>query len=143
MTSSMAMADPGVDPARLLDAVVSGLGATEASIVRLQAVKEGFLAVAHRIADDLAGSLEHGPSAELAHRSVAAELAAVLHMSDRVVQGRMSQAAQLVHRFPETMRAFAEARIGLPHVRQIQDAGARLSDADRAEFEKVAVAASE
>ncbi|WP_439902749.1 hypothetical protein, partial [Microbacterium azadirachtae] len=92
MTSSMAMAGPGVDPGALLDAVVSGLAATEASIIRLQAVKEGFLAVAHRIADDLAGSVEHGASAELAHRSVAAELAGVLHMSDRVVQGRMWQA---------------------------------------------------
>ncbi|WP_439902740.1 hypothetical protein, partial [Microbacterium azadirachtae] len=97
-----AVTDP-VDPVAVLRMLADGLAATEASIIRLQAVKEAHLAVAQRLAEQLAvtdrESLpEHAPDAvggmsvELAHRSVAAELAGVLHMSDRVVQGRMWQA---------------------------------------------------
>ena len=146
MTSSTGtVLDPGVDPvdpAALLAALASGLEATEASIIRLQAVRDAHLAVAQRLADDLAvASGVRGESADLAQRSVAAELAAVLHMSDRVVQGRMARAAELMTRFPATMRAFADARINAAHVRLIQDAGARLGDEARPEFEQAAVAA--
>ncbi|MDQ4214587.1 HNH endonuclease signature motif containing protein [Microbacterium sp. ASV81] len=151
--STTAAADPGIDPDGLLAVLVDGLEATEASIRRLQAVREAQLALAHRIADErcardaaassASSSTVPGVASELAHRAVAAEIAAVLHMSDRVVQGRMAQAAELVSRFPATLQALAEARIGLPHVRTIQDAGARLADdAVRARFETVAVAAS-
>ncbi|OZB79717.1 MAG: hypothetical protein B7X32_20775, partial [Microbacterium sp. 13-71-7] len=59
---------------------------------------------------------------------------------DRVVQGRMARAADLMTKFPEVMRAFTQARINAAHVRVIQDAGARLdNDAVRAEFEGIAV----
>lgn len=144
--STRAVLDPGadpVDPAVVLAALVSGLEATEASIVRLQAVREAHLAVAQRLAEDLAaaaGSVS-GESADLEQRAIAAELAAVLHMSDRVVQGRMMRAAELMARFPVTMRAFTDARINAAHVRLIQDAGARLDDEALAAFERVAVAA--
>ena len=138
--------DP-VDPAAVLAALVDGLATTEATITRLQALKEAHLAVAQRLAEDLAAvdgaSGIRGESADLASRSVAAELAAVLHMSDRVVQGRMVRAAELMTKFPATMQAFTDARINAAHVRLIQDAGARLDDAVRAEFEQAAVAACE
>ena len=62
-------------------------------------------------------------------------------MSDRVVQARMARAADLVKRFPATMQAFTEARINAAHVRLIQDAGARLDEEVREEFERIAVAA--
>jgi len=152
MTSSTGtVVDPGadpVDPVAVLAALVDGLATTEATIIRLQAVKEAHLAVAQRLAEDLAGSDGAsgvlGKSADLAQRSVAAELAGVLRVSDRVVQGRMVRAAELMTRFPVTMRAFTDARINAAHVRLIQDAGARLdSDEVRAEFEQVAVAACE
>ncbi|MGN7862943.1 DUF222 domain-containing protein, partial [Microbacterium sp. 22303] len=68
---------------------------------------------------------------------------AVLHMSDRVVQGRMVRAAELMTRFPATMQAFKDARINAAHVRLIQDAGARLDDQVRPEFERAAVDACE
>ena len=135
--------DP-VDPVVVLAALVDGMGATEATIVRLQAVREAQLAVAQRLAEDLAsadGASVRGESVELASRSVAAELAGVLHMSDRVVQARMARAADLMTRFPATMQAFTEARINAAHVRLIQDAGARLDEGVRAEFEQVAVEA--
>ena len=151
MTSSTGTAvDPGidpVDPVAVLAALVDGLATTEATITRLQALKEAHLAVAQRLAEDLAAadgaSGVRGESVDLASRSVAAELAAVLHMSDRVVQGRMVRAAELMTRFPATMQAFTEARINAAHVRLIQDAGTRLDDQVRAEFERAAVAACE
>ncbi|MCE4026842.1 HNH endonuclease [Microbacterium sp. Au-Mic1] len=149
MTSSTGTAiDPGVDPVDpvvVLAALTSMVQDTEATIIRLQAVREAQLAVAQRLAEHLAaeaGPAGRGDAVELASRSVAAELAGVLHMSDRVVQARMARAAELVTRFPVTMQAFTEARIGPAHVRQIQDAGARLDDTARVEFEQVAVAAS-
>ena len=146
MTSSTGtVVDPGVDPVDpvvVLAALTSMVQDTEATIIRLQAVREAQLAVAQRLAEHLAAEAGRGESVELASRSVAAELAGVLHMSDRVVQARMARAAELVTRFPVTMQAFTEARIGPAHVRQIQDAGARLDDTARGEFEQVAVTAS-
>ncbi|MFD6697721.1 MULTISPECIES: DUF222 domain-containing protein [unclassified Microbacterium] len=148
MTSSTdTVVDPGVDPVDpvvVLAALVDGLGTTEATIIRLQALKEAHLAVAQRLAENLAAAdgPVRGESADLASRSVAAELAGVLHVSDRVMQARMARAAELVNRYPATMQAFTDARIGPAHVRQIQDAGARLDDTARGEFEQVAVAAS-
>ncbi|GAB6856331.1 HNH endonuclease signature motif containing protein [Microbacterium xylanilyticum] len=149
MTNAVGMVqDPGVDPVdpvAVLAMVTSGLAATEASIIRLQAVPDAHLAVAQRLAEDLAaasGSMR-GESVDLAARSVAAELAAVLHMSDRVVQGRMARAAELMTRYPITMQAFSDARINTAHVRLIQDTAARLDDEVRAEFEQAAVAACE
>jgi len=62
-------------------------------------------------------------------------------MSDRVVQARMARAAELMTRYPATMQAFTQARINAAHVRLIQDAGTRLDDGVRAEFERVAVQA--
>ncbi|MCE4026022.1 HNH endonuclease [Microbacterium sp. Au-Mic1] len=149
MTSSTGtVLDPGVDPVDpvvVLAALTSMVADTEASIVRLQAVKEAQLAVAQRLAEHLAaevGSAARGESADLAARSVAAELAAVLHMSDRVVQARMLRASELMTRYPAAMQAFTDARINAAHVRLIQDAGARLdSDEVRGEFERAAVAA--
>jgi len=135
--------DP-VDPVVVLAALVDGMGATEATIVRLQAVREAQLAVAQRFAEDLAsadGASVRGESMDLAARSVAAELAAVLHMSDRVVQARMARAADLMAKYPATMQAFTQARINAAHVRLIQDAGARLDERVRGEFEQVAVEA--
>ncbi|GAB6857171.1 HNH endonuclease signature motif containing protein [Microbacterium xylanilyticum] len=151
MTNTVDMVEePGVDPVdpvAVLAMVTSGLAATEASIIRLQAVRDAHLAVAQRLAEDLAAaggtSAVRGEAVDLAARSVAAELAAVLHMSDRVVQGRMARAAELMTRYPITMQAFSDARINTAHVRLIQDTGARLDDEVRAEFEQAAVAACE
>ena len=147
MTSSTdTVIDPGVDPVDpvvVLGALASSLAATEATIIRLQAVKEAHLAVAQRFAEDLAAAdgPVRGEAVELAARSVAAELAGVLHVSDRVVQGRMMRAAELMTRYPASMQAFTDARINTAHTRLIQDAGARLDDEVRAEFEQAAIAA--
>ncbi|MDR2321528.1 MAG: HNH endonuclease [Microbacterium sp.] len=148
---SGAVRDPGAeptDPSVVLTALVTGLEATEAAIIRLHALREAQLAVAQDVAAAIAASERPGSTpgaaAELAARSVAAQIAGVLHMSDRVVQARMARAADLMARFPATMQAFTDARINAAHVRTIHDAGARLDEAAaRAEFEQIAVAASE
>ena len=48
-----AVTDP-VDPVAVLRMLADGLAATEASIIRLQVVKEAHLAVAQRLAEQLA-----------------------------------------------------------------------------------------
>ena len=82
MTNSTGtMADPGGPGGSRRRTAHAGrrVAVTEASIIRLQAVKEVHLAVAHRLADEIGsvdGGAARGESAELAARSVAAELAA-------------------------------------------------------------------
>ncbi|KJL33535.1 HNH endonuclease signature motif containing protein [Microbacterium azadirachtae] len=150
MTNSAdAVADPGVDPVdpvTVLRLLREGLAAAEATITRFQALRDAQLGAAQRVAEEIAardagGGSPRGEAVDLAERSVAAELAGVLRMSDRVVQARMARAADLGTRFPEVTRAFGEARINAAHVRVIQDAGARLDEAVRAEFEQIAVEA--
>ncbi|MGN8027901.1 DUF222 domain-containing protein, partial [Microbacterium sp. 22242] len=148
-SSTGAVVDPGVDPVdpvMVLRMLGESLAVTEAAIVRLQALREAHLGVAQRLAEDLAArssgsGVVRGEAVDLAARSVAAELAGVLHMSDRVVQGRMARAGDLMARFPQTVRAFSQARINAAHVRLIQDTGGRLDDDVRAGFERLAVAA--
>ena len=143
------MADPGVDPVdpvTVLRLLREGLAAAEATIIRFQALRDAQLGAAQRVAEEIAArdagaGAVRGEAVDLATRSVAAELAGVLHMSDRVVQARMARAADLETRFPEVTRAFGEARINAAHVRAIQDAGARLDETVRAEFEQIAVEA--
>ncbi|PRB06945.1 HNH endonuclease signature motif containing protein [Microbacterium sp. MYb64] len=148
MTNSAdTVADPGVDPVdpvTVLRLLREGLAAAEATIIRFQALRDAQLGAAQRVAEEIAArdagaGAVRGESVDLATRSVAAELAGVLHMSDRVVQARMARAADLETRFPEVTRAFGEARINAAHVRVIQDAGARLDETVRAEFEQIAV----
>ena len=148
MTNSAdTVADPGVDPVdpvTVLRLLREGLAAAEATIIRFQALRDAQLGAAQRVAEEIAArdagaGAVRGEAVDLATRSVAAELAGVLRMSDRVVQGRMARAADLGTRFPEVARAFGEARINAAHVRVIQDAGARLDETVRAEFEQIAV----
>ena len=150
MTNSAdTVADPGVDPVdpvTVLRLLREGLAAAEATIIRFQALRDAQLGAAQRVAEEIAArdagaGAVRGEAVDLATRSVAAELAGVLHMSDRVVQARMARAADLETRFPEVARAFGEARINAAHVRVIQDAGARLDETVRAEFEQIAVQA--
>ncbi|MFB7845402.1 DUF222 domain-containing protein, partial [Microbacterium sp. NPDC056052] len=140
MTNSAgAVVDPGVDPVdpvTVLRMLREGVAAAEGAIIRFQALRDAQLAAAQRVAEEIAardpGGAVRGEAVEIAARSVAAELAGVLRMSDRVVQARMARAADLVARFPETTRAFTDARINAAHVRVIQDAGSRLDEMVRA-----------
>ncbi|MBO0982229.1 HNH endonuclease, partial [Microbacterium sp. SD291] len=85
----------------------------ERTISRLQAARDGMLAVGARLALDIArqddtdgrddgrgvdGRIQDGT--DLALRAVAAELGAALRVSDRTVQRRMGEASFLVEQFP-------------------------------------------
>ncbi|HPZ34320.1 MAG TPA: DUF222 domain-containing protein [Microbacteriaceae bacterium] len=78
----------------------------------------------------------NGRSSEMAFRSIAAEFAAALRVSDRTVQRRMAAAEALVRDFPGTLAAVREGRVFRGHVGVIVDEGAHLPDAEsRAVYE--------
>ncbi|WP_426302957.1 DUF222 domain-containing protein [Arthrobacter sp. R-11] len=147
------------DPLVVLDGLVSTLGSLEQAIASLQALREYTLAIASRLAevmnDDGGAAVSGAPvgftragwdsrSAELAQRAVAAEIATATRTNDRTVQRQMSQAVELLDRFPSTFNALAHGQISLVHARVIQDSGAALDDpAALARYESVVVACAE
>ncbi len=147
-------APEGKDPLGVLADVVSSIESVERVLARVQAVREGLLVMASKVAElmmpdggapaGFAGAGWDSRAAELAERAVAAEIAAAARMSDRTVQRQMGQAVELVSRFPLTFGALSEGRISLAHARVIQDAGTRLADADaRAGYEEAVVGYAE
>ncbi|WP_120521642.1 HNH endonuclease signature motif containing protein [Arthrobacter celericrescens] len=145
-------AQEGTDvvPVDALAEVVSALESVEVVLARLQAVREGLLAIASRVAVSMepdGGAQVAGwdsRTAELAQRAVAGEIAAATRMSDRTVQRQKGQASELIASFPLTFDALAAGRISLAHARVIQDVGTVLSDADaRAQYEDAAVGCAE
>ena len=141
-------------PVEVLDGVVSALESVERVLARLQAVREGLLAMASGVAE-LMESDGGAPAgfdragwdsriAELAQRAVAAEIGAATRMSDRTVQRQMGQAVELLTGFPQTFEALSEGRISLAHARVIQDAGTPLdTSAALARYEAAVVPCAE
>ena len=84
-----------------------------------------------------------GEDAEMLLRSVAAEAASVVRMSDRVMQRRLWESWELVHRFPATFASLAAGKLSLSHAAAIQRAGINLDDEQRAEYESRAVPIAE
>jgi hypothetical protein len=126
------LAGATVEQVGALGAVTEMLVEVERTISSMQAVRDGFLAVGSRLAVEVAGQAESRDEAELVLRSVAAEFAAALQVSDRTVQRRMTDAAFRVERFPLVWRAQGDGRISAGHARVICDAGEHLADpADR------------
>ncbi|QEV99091.1 DUF222 domain-containing protein [Microbacterium caowuchunii] len=76
---------------------------------------------------------------EMALRSVAAEIAAAWHDSDRSVLARMNRAMTLIDHYPETMAAFEEGRILRQHVDLVVECGAPLDTEARALLDAAAV----
>lgn len=120
--------EASVEQMSLLDSVVSTLEAVERQVAQLQAVRQGLLSVAGRIADDIDAASERGSSAEVPKRAVAAEIGAALRVSDRTVQRQMSAAQELTGQYPAVHRALSQGRITVGHVRVIVDAGGILPD---------------
>ena len=84
-----------------------------------------------------------GEDAEMMLRSVAAEAASVVRISDRTMQRRLWEAWELVHHFPATFTSLAAGKISLAHVVEIQKAAVNLDEHGRAEFEARAVPLAE
>lgn len=130
----------------MLADLVASLEAAEATLSSMHAARDGMLAMAGRLAVDIARAAEHPDRGDMAIRAVAAEIGAAQRVSDRTVERRMADASWLVERFPAVWRAQGEGRISAAHSRVIVDAGGHLEHAaDRQAFadEAVELAAGE
>ncbi|UPL12669.1 HNH endonuclease signature motif containing protein [Microbacterium sufflavum] len=125
----------------MLAELVAGLVAAEQTLSSMQAARDGLLALAGRLAVDIARQGRHPDHGDLAIRTVAAEIGAAQRASDRAVERRMSEASWLVERFPAVWEAQGRGLISAAHARAILDAGAHLHDAsERSAFADDAVA---
>lgn len=80
---------------------------------------------------------------EMAQRAVAAEVACEMRVSDRTVQRRMNDAAEIVEHYPATLHALEAGRINNGHLRLVVETGAILPPEKRPEFEAEALARCE
>jgi hypothetical protein len=75
---------------------------------------------------------------ETALRSIAAEFAAAMRVSDRTVKHQIGDAVELVTHYPQTLDAREAGEITRGHVRVITEAGSILPPESRAQFDEVA-----
>ncbi|MFJ2506128.1 DUF222 domain-containing protein [Microbacterium sp. NPDC087592] len=128
----------------MLADLVASLEAAEATLSSMHAARDGMLAMAGRLAIDIAREAAHPDQGDMAIRTVAAEIGAAQHLSDRTIERRMAEASWLVEHFPTAWAAQGEGRISGAHARVIVDAGAHLDDAaDRRAYAAEAVAIAE
>ncbi|MFJ4255081.1 DUF222 domain-containing protein [Microbacterium sp. NPDC090003] len=140
MTELLDATDP--QTAMIAD-LVGSVRAVEETIARLSAVRDGMLAVAARVAVDIARQAAHPDRGDMAVRAVASEIGAAVRASDRTIERRMDEASWAVERFTEVWAAQGAGRISAAHTRVIVDAGAHLDDpADRARYAARAVEAA-
>lgn len=124
-----ALVDATVEQMATLAELTDMLVGLERTISSLQAARDGVLAVGSRLALQVADEAEHPDFGDLTTRTVAAEMAAALRVSDRTVQARMSEAVWRVERFPLVWAAQGAGRISAAHARAICDAAEHLEDA--------------
>ncbi|HNP15461.1 MAG TPA: DUF222 domain-containing protein [Terrimesophilobacter sp.] len=72
-----------------------------------------------------------GGSLDLAFRSLAAELAVSMKLSDRTMQSRLSEAVSLMVDFPFTHHALQSGTVTVAHARVVMAEGAVISDTQR------------
>lgn len=129
--------------AQLAD-LVETLQAAEATLSSMIAARDGMLAIAGRLAVDIAKQGDHPDRGDHAIRTVAAEIGAVQRVSDRTIERRMAAAGLLVDLFPSVWAAQGEGRISASHSRVIVDAGAHLESAvDREAYAAIMVPLAE
>ncbi len=136
MKDSTASLAPDARAIARLDVLVPQLADVEKQIAALQARKARLLAQADEVATQWADAGRSCSDADFAHRTVAAEIAALWRVSDRTVQHHLDDATTLVTRFPATLASLAAGKISRFHAKIIADAGARIERPEmRAEFE--------
>lgn len=106
--------------------LVTTLEVAEATLSSMTAARDGLLAMAGRLAIDIAKQGDHPDGGDHSVTMIAAEIAAVQHVSDRTIERRMAAAGMLVDLFPVVWEAQAQGRISPAHSRVIVDAGAHL-----------------
>jgi hypothetical protein len=128
---------------RRSEAVVDALVEARRTIARLQATEVMLLAAAYDLgAERIAPSSGSGdPDRDIPLRSLAAQIGAASHTSDRTVGIRMSEAVAVRDRFPLTLAAQAAGEITQQHQRVIVEAGLHLDDrAERTAYENEVIA---
>lgn len=123
-----ALADATLEQVEALAALTEMLVGVERTISSLQAARDGILAVGSRLALEVAEQAEHRDHGEMSARTVAAEFAAALRVSDRTVQRRMTDAAWVVERLPLVWEAQGAGRISAAHARVVCEAGEHLDE---------------
>jgi hypothetical protein len=133
-------AEEALDADDAFAALVAGITRTNAIIAEAQAEQTRYLAEVGQLAERMTVS---SPLSARDHdiqlRSFAAEIGALLRVSDRTVQSRIGRARTVVEDYPVAYRAWGEGRIGPGHLHVITDLGAPLPVGTRAEFEAAAV----
>ncbi|WP_102191839.1 HNH endonuclease signature motif containing protein [Microbacterium aurantiacum] len=124
-----ALIDATVEQVDALGALTDSVVEIERTISQLQAARDGLLTLGSRLALEVAQQAEHSDYGDMALRTVSAEIAAALRVSDRTVQRRIAEASFLVEQFPSVWQAQGAGRISASHARVIVDAGAHLDDA--------------
>ncbi|WP_460775113.1 HNH endonuclease [Microbacterium sp. GXF7504] len=126
-TAELAQIAADVDKTRMLEA--------QAQVARIRALARAADLAEKQAARSSAKTREH----EMALRSIAAELAGVLRVTDRSVQRQIDEARELVHDYPATLAAWEAGRINRSHVRIITDLGMILPAEVRPEYELAAL----
>ncbi|MCK8468005.1 HNH endonuclease [Microbacterium sp. KSW4-16] len=124
-----ALADATLEQVDALAALTEMLVEVERTISSLQAARDGILAVGSRLALDVAAQAGHPDHGDMSARTIAAEFATALRVSDRTVQRRMADAAWVVEHFPLVWEAQGAGRISAAHARVVCEAGEHLPDA--------------
>jgi hypothetical protein len=108
-----------------------------AEMARLAALEARELAA---LADRIEGAPADDPMAappSVQWRSLVAELAVAVRVSDRTMAGRVSEASVLVRKFPATLKALEDGSIDRGHAAVIVEAGLIVEDDEaRARFEE-------
>lgn len=125
-----ALVDATDEQMSMLDGLVSSLQSVEQTLAGVLATRDGLLALAGKLALSMAEEGDGIDASDLTIRTVAAEVGAVLRVSDRTVQRRMADASLTVEGFPRVWAAQGAGRISAGHARVIIDAGAYLDDAE-------------
>lgn len=118
--------------------LVDALQVAEATLSSMSAARDGLLAIAGRLAIDIARQGDHPDRGDHSLRTVAAEIGAVQRVSDRTIERRMAAAELLVDHFPAVWAAQGAGRISPAHSRVIIDAGSGIeSPSDREKYSAV------
>lgn len=130
-----ALLDATDDQMATLADLVGSLQIAEATLSSMMAARDGLLAIAARLAIDIAKQGDHPDRGDHSTRTIAAEIATVQHVSDRTIERRMAAAGMLVDLYPTVWEAQGAGRISAAHSRVIVDAGSHLaSPSDRAAY---------
>ncbi|MFL0565386.1 DUF222 domain-containing protein [Microbacterium sp. 179-I 1D1 NHS] len=120
--------------------IVADVEDVAAELARAQVRELRVLAAAGRLAE---AQSAHADANVLLHdmalRSIAAEVAGAMRMTDRTVQRRIGEARLTIEGFPAAVAAWEAGRIVRGHVTAIVDAGVNLPAEMWAEFEAVAI----